>query len=147
MSVLDFDGLYADLEPSMGVVLCFYTTLIVTINIVRHTSSNLLPPNYDFNKLTPHEIDKRAYGSKLILVVEQCQCVTVWGVKICLILLYIRITTVYRENLAVKILLGYVIVTFVVMDILYFGVWCQPFHNYWVSLPLKMSAAIYLTAQ
>lgn len=117
----------------MGVVLCFYTTLIVTINIVRNTSSNLLPPHYDFSKLTPQEVSKRAYGSKLILVVEQCQCVTIWGTKICLILLYLRITSVYRENLLIKILLGYVIVSFVVMDILYFGVWCQPFHNYWVS--------------
>lgn len=117
----------------MSVVLCFYTTLIVTINIVRNTSSNLLPPNYNFDLLTLQEIKKRAFGSKLILVVEQCQCVTIWGTKICLILLYLRITTVYREHLFVKVLLGYVIVTFIVMDILYFGVWCQPFHNYWVS--------------
>lgn len=115
----------------MVIVICFYTTLIATINIVRNTSSNLLPPGYPISRLTPQEISKREYGSKLILVVEQCQCVTIWGTKICLILLYWRITSVHRENILIKILFGYVIVSFVIMDILYFGVWCQPFHDYW----------------
>lgn len=39
-----------------------------------------------------------------------------------------------RANIAVKILAVYVGVGFVVMEILYFGVWCRPFHNYW-ALP------------
>lgn len=126
----------------MSIVICFYTTLIATINIVANTSSNLLPPGFDIDTLTPHEVSKREFGSKLILVVEQCQCVTIWGTKLCLILLYWRITTVHNENLAIKILFGYVVVTFVVMDILYFGVWCQPFHNYWaVPTPNKQCDA------
>lgn len=35
------------------------------------------------------------------------------------------------ENIAIKVLLGYVVISFAVMEILYFGYWCQPFHNYW----------------
>ena len=115
----------------MAVTLCFYTTLISTINIVRDTSSNLLPPGFDVNTLTKQDIQHREYGSKLILVVEQSQCVTIWGAKMSVIILYHRLTTLRKENLAIKALLCYVVVTFVVMDILYFGVWCQPFHNYW----------------
>lgn len=133
MTLGSFRKFQAD-DYLMTVVLCFYTTLIVTINIVRHTSSNLLPPGYPVSSLTPQDKATREFGSKLILVVEQCQCVTIWGTKISLILLYLRITTVHRENLAVKVLLGYVIGTFIIMDILYFGVWCQPFHNYWVNI-------------
>ena len=57
----------------MALVLCFYTTLIATIDIVRHTSSNLLPPGFDVSSLTKQDIAQRQYGSKLILVVEQCQ--------------------------------------------------------------------------
>ena len=141
MTLGSFRKFQAD-DYLMGVVICFYTTLIVTINIVRHTSSNLLPPHFPANSLTPQDKSEREFGSKLILVVEQCQCVTIWITKICLIILYWRITTVYRENLAIKVLFGYVVVTFVIMDILYFGVWCQPFHNYWaVPTPNKQCDA------
>ena len=115
----------------MVVVICFYTSLIATINIVRDSSSNLLPPDFDVNSLTQKETHEREYGSKLILVVEQSMCVTQWGTKACLIILYMRLTTFWKENIAIKVLAGYVATSFVVMDILYLGVWCQPFHNYW----------------
>jgi hypothetical protein len=115
----------------MMLALCFYTTLIPTINIVRDSSSNLLPPNFDVKDLTKQDIKDRQYGSKLILVVEQCQCATIWLVKGCLVLLYLRLTTARKENIAIKILAAYVVVTFIVMDSLYLGYWCQPFHNYW----------------
>ena len=117
----------------MMTILCFYTVVIVTINIVEHTSSNLLPPGYDIAHMTKQDIAERTLGSKLILVVENCQIVTIWGAKTCLIIMYLRLTTLRRENIAIKVLLGYVVLTFVVMEILYLGVWCRPFHNYWVS--------------
>lgn len=135
----------------MLAVLCFYTTNIATINIVYQTSSNLLPPGFDVNSLTPADRAERIFGSKLILVVEQTQCVTVsrrlpsstrlwtlmrrtqiWGAKICLILLYHRLTQLRWENVGIKILGAYVIITFIVMEVLYFGVWCRPFYEYWV---------------
>ena len=130
MTLGSFRKFQAD-DYLMVIVLGFYTSLIVTINIVANNSSNLLPPGFKISSLTKQDIHDRQYGSKLILVVEQCQCVTVWGAKGCLILLYLRLTTLRRENIAIKALASYVVITFVVMDILYFGVWCQPFHNYW----------------
>jgi hypothetical protein len=60
-------------EYLMIVALCFYTTLIASINIVRDTSSNLLPPGFDVNSLTKQDVQDREYGSKMVLVVEQCQ--------------------------------------------------------------------------
>ncbi|KAF2479135.1 hypothetical protein BDY17DRAFT_231359, partial [Neohortaea acidophila] len=130
MTLGSFRKFQAD-DYLMLLALCFYTTLISTINIVRYTNSNLLPPGFNINTITPHDRAQREYGSKLILVVEQCQCATVWLVKGCLVLLYLRLTSVHRENILIKILGAYVVITFVVMDILYFGVWCQPFHEYW----------------
>jgi hypothetical protein len=119
----------------MMTILCFYTVVIVTINIVEHTSSNLLPPGYDIAHMTKQDIAERTLGSKLILVVENCQIVTIWGAKTCLLIMYMRLTTLRRENIAIKALFVYVVLTFVVMEILYLGVWCRPFHNYWVSVP------------
>jgi hypothetical protein len=66
----------------MVTVFCFYTVLIVAINIVRDSSSNLLPPGFDVGSLTPDDLARREYGSKLILVVEQCQCVTVGACQV-----------------------------------------------------------------
>ncbi|KAI7516663.1 hypothetical protein KC331_g21996, partial [Hortaea werneckii] len=63
----------------MVAVLCFYTTLIATINIVRSANTNLIPPGVDYHKFTKDQVDDRQMGSKLVLVVEQCQCVTIWG--------------------------------------------------------------------
>ncbi|EME49087.1 hypothetical protein DOTSEDRAFT_84550 [Dothistroma septosporum NZE10] len=118
--------------------LCFYTTNIVTINIVNNHGSNLLPPGFDINTLTPADIAERSFASKLVLVVEQTQCVTIWGAKLCLIILYHRLTQLRWENIGIKVLAGYVIGSFVIMEILYFGVWCQPFHEYW-AVPTSSS--------
>lgn len=115
----------------MACAICSYTTLIVTINIVAFTESNLLPPGFDLDSLTTDDISERRFGSKLVLVVEQCQCVTVWAVKACLLIMYYRLTVALKENIAVKILSVYVTFGFMFMEIFYFGVWCRPFHNYW----------------
>ena len=130
MTFGSFDKYQLD-DYLMVLALCFYTTFIPSINIVRDNNSNLLPPGYDESSLTAADISDREYGSKMILVVEQCQCVVVWLAKGCLLILYLRLTNMRKENIAIKILLAYTIATFVVMDILYFGVWCRPFHNYW----------------
>jgi hypothetical protein len=45
--------------------------------------------------------------------------------------LYWRLTQNLRQHLAVKIVAGYVVITYCVMLILYLGVWCRPFHDYW----------------
>ncbi|KAF2460637.1 hypothetical protein BDY21DRAFT_280333 [Lineolata rhizophorae] len=116
----------------MLLAIASYTTLIVTINIVADSESNLLPPHFPVESLTPEDIDRRAFGSKITLVVEQCQCVTIWAVKACVLIMYYRVTYVsLYENLTVKILAVYVAVSFVVMEVLYLGVWCRPFSNYW----------------
>lgn len=38
-------------------------------------------------------------------------------------------------NIVFKALLAYVAVSFLIMEVLYFAVWCRPFHNYWAIPP------------
>ena len=113
------------------VAIAFYTTLIVTINIVAKSDSNLLPPGFDVDTLTKQQILARQYGSKLVLVVEQCQIQVTWCMKLCLLILYQRLTVGTKERFAIKILFIYVSGTWLLMEILYFGVWCRPFTMYW----------------
>lgn len=117
----------------MIVTIAFYTALIVTINIVANANTNLFPPGTATTGLTQTDISQREYGSKLVLVVEQCQIQTVWTIKACLLTMYLRLTKVghVKEHLAIKCLMGYVAFGWLLMEILYFGVWCRPFYNYW----------------
>ncbi|KKA27646.1 hypothetical protein TD95_001232 [Thielaviopsis punctulata] len=110
------------------------TVLMVTINIVATTNSNLINPA-DHVVLTPEEISTRAYGSKMVLVVEQMQIAIVWSVKVCLLLMYNRLTMSLKQNWAVRFLSIYVIMGFIIMEVLYFGVWCRPFNQYWAVPP------------
>jgi hypothetical protein len=41
-----------------------------------------------------------------------------------------------KQNLAVKILAGYCVLGFVLTQILYLGVWCQPIQQYW-AVPVQ----------
>ncbi|THX79145.1 hypothetical protein D6D04_05318 [Aureobasidium pullulans] len=124
------------------VAMCFFTTLIVTINIVAKSDSNLLPPGFDVSTLTAEQVHDREYGSKLVLVVEQSQIMTTWCEKLCLLFLYQRLVTVgSKERLAIKVLFYYVGISFVVMEVLYFGVWCRPFTMYWAVPSTKQCTA------
>ncbi|KAH6638648.1 hypothetical protein BKA67DRAFT_145743 [Truncatella angustata] len=104
------------------------------MNILARTNTNLIDPN-NSPILTTAEIDERTYGSKLVLVVEQMQILTVWLIKACLLIMYARLTMSLKQNLAVKIVAGYVAFGFVLMEVLYLGVWCRPFSQYWAVPP------------
>jgi hypothetical protein len=58
-------------------------------------------------------------------------CAVQWGTKVCLLTLYWRLTQNLVQNFVVKAAAAYVAVTYVVMEILYFAVWCRPFSDYW----------------
>lgn len=66
---------------------------MVGMTIVSRTSSNLIDPS-EHVILTSHEINERVFGSKMVLVVEQMQMITVWTTKACLLIMYNRLTYV-----------------------------------------------------
>jgi hypothetical protein len=104
--------------------------LIVFLNIDLNVSTNLIDPAHPV-QLDAKEIKDRTYGSKTILLVEQCMCAVQWGCKACLLILYWRLTQNLTQAMVVKFTVVYVAFTYCVMVILYFGVWCRPFHEYW----------------
>jgi hypothetical protein len=64
------------------------------MNIVASLNTNLIAPE-DMANLTPESVTSRIYGSKLVVVVEQCMITAQWGCKICLLLMYNKLTYVY----------------------------------------------------
>jgi hypothetical protein len=111
------------------------------MNIVAHVDTNLMLPS-DIPLLTPESIRSRIYGSKLVLVVEQCMITTQWGCKICLLLLYNKLTIGLKQQWAVRIVGAYVVINWAVMETLYFGVWCRPFNQYW-AVPVANGKQIF----
>lgn len=80
---------------------------------VVQTSSNLIEPGEDITKFSKAEIETRVYGSKLVMVVEQMQILTIWLIKACLLIMYGRMTTVLPQRRIVVATAIYVGVTFV----------------------------------
>ncbi|KAL1794852.1 hypothetical protein ACET3X_006668 [Alternaria dauci] len=111
------------------------TVLITIMHRIAKTSSNLIPPGDDVSQYSEAEIKMRVYGSKLVLVVEQMQLITIWLVKACLLIMYNRMTLVLPQHKIVVATSIYVAIAFVVMEVLYLGVWCRPFNQYWAVPP------------
>ncbi|KAF2855495.1 hypothetical protein T440DRAFT_156151 [Plenodomus tracheiphilus IPT5] len=111
------------------------TVLIAVMQEITKTNSNLIPPGDDVSQYSAAEVQNRIYGSKLVLVVEQMQILTIWLIKACLLIMYNRMTMVLPQHKIVVATSIYVGVTFVIMEILYFGVWCRPFSQYWAIPP------------
>ena len=70
---------------------CTYTVLVASINIVAVTDTNLMLPE-TIPKLTPESIKSRIFGSKMVLILEQCMILTIWCIKTCLLILYNQLT-------------------------------------------------------
>lgn len=100
------------------------------MNVDTTVQTNLINPAA-IPHLTAADIKRRTWGSKTVLLVEQCMCATQWGTKACLLILYWRITQNLTQHLAVKFTAIYCVLTYILMEILYFGYWCRPFHDYW----------------
>lgn len=101
------------------------------------------PKDYDKVLSDPKQVRDRIYGSKIVIGLEQCMLFSTWGVKICMLMLYGRITQNLRSNLYIKILAGYVALGFVVIMVCYYAVYCRPFKQYW-AMPVKnMQCATY----
>ncbi len=72
---------------------CLFTADIVLINEASKAGSNYMSDE-DIAKLTPEEALRAIHGSKLVLAMELCSLGTIWLVKICLLILYHRLTSV-----------------------------------------------------
>lgn len=108
-----------------------YTVDIVFLNIVAVTPTNLFPPGTDITTFTPDDYSIRIYGSRITVLVEQMQCITIWTVKACLLIMYLRIISRRTERMYMIALAIYTGLGFVIMEVLYLGVWCRPLTEYW----------------
>lgn len=65
------------------------------LNEVAKNGSNYMEPEVAAS-LTPEQVEMAIYGSKMAFINEICALSTIWLVKICLLILYHRLTFVSR---------------------------------------------------
>jgi hypothetical protein len=117
---------------------------MVLIQISAKYATNLMDPSeYDAVLSDPQQVRERILGSKIVIGLEQCMLFVTWGVKVCLLILYWRITKNLRSNLYVKITAVYVALGFAVIEITYYAVYCRPFSQYWALPVSNLQCATY----
>ncbi|KAL8645779.1 MAG: hypothetical protein Q9226_007145 [Calogaya cf. arnoldii] len=118
-------------------VVVTFTGVIVSVNQVSHNLSNYLPDGAA-EHFTPEERENAVYGSKFVMILEQFMLANTWLCKACLLFLYHQMTLGLKQNKLVKIVGGYCLFGYVLVQILYLGVWCRPIQQYW-QVPVENS--------
>ncbi|KAH2672580.1 hypothetical protein KXV92_003472 [Aspergillus fumigatus] len=126
----------------MGVVVIFYILLTVFLVEVDKHGTNGIPPSA-FDTLDKAAIPDRIKGSKMVVAVEQFWLAVVWGCKCCLLLLYSTMTSGLRQHRIVKVIGGICAFSFLLIEILFFAVWCRPFSAYWSVPPKSAQCSVY----
>ncbi|KAL8725972.1 MAG: hypothetical protein Q9166_007005 [cf. Caloplaca sp. 2 TL-2023] len=107
-----------------------FTVVIVSVKQVSENLSNYLPPGAA-EKFTPEEHSNAIFGSKFVMILEEFMLANTWLCKACLLILYHQMTLGLKQNKLVKIVGGYCVFGYVLIQILYLGVWCRPIQQYW----------------
>ncbi|KAE8381740.1 hypothetical protein BDV26DRAFT_301013 [Aspergillus bertholletiae] len=115
-------------DALMGLIAFTFTGVTVAANNVARVSSD---PRIRLDNPPPDVIEFIIWGNKMVFVLEQFALITIWLVKCCLLIIYDRLTLMMKEQLVVKIVAAYVVISFIVIEALFMGVWCTPVRHYW----------------
>ncbi|TGO65877.1 hypothetical protein BOTNAR_0073g00020 [Botryotinia narcissicola] len=122
----------------MCVTMCFYTVLLILINVSARYETNLFPPEQLASIMAdPDDVASRIYGSIIVIPLEQCMLASTWCVKICIWLFLWRLCrNLPSLQMALKILMGYIAIGYVVIIFVYYIGVCRPFKQYW-AVPVQ----------
>ena len=70
----------------------WYTLLYVSSNKIIHGGGSNFMSQEDIDNLTPTTQKERVAGSKWVLVSESTMVLTIWSCKICMLVIYRRLT-------------------------------------------------------
>ncbi|KAL4972925.1 hypothetical protein BDW66DRAFT_113418 [Aspergillus desertorum] len=129
-------------DVAMSITVIFYILLTVFLVQVDERGTNGVPPS-QWDTVDPATIPDRIVGSKMVVAVEQFWMVVVWGCKCSLLLLYSTMTAGLWQNRTVKVIGLICVLSFVLIEILFFAVWCRPFSAYWSYPPKSQQCAVY----
>ncbi|KAI5459713.1 hypothetical protein BGZ63DRAFT_415220 [Mariannaea sp. PMI_226] len=115
-----------------------FTGVVVSINEVAKNGSNYMPEEVALH-LTPAQRDQAIFGSKMTFVLEIFTLTATWSIKICLLLMYNRLTegTSVRHRWVVRFVSGYCAFTYLLVVFMFVFYWCHPTYEYW-AVPVRI---------
>ncbi|KAH1301242.1 hypothetical protein KXX11_004206 [Aspergillus fumigatus] len=108
----------------------WYTLLCVALNQVASGGGSNLMTDEDIANLTPATHAERVKGSKWVFVSEHSFVLAIWAMKVCMLVIYFRITDGLKARKWVTYLSVYVALGFVAVELSLFLI-CRPLSNYW----------------
>ncbi|KAJ0420275.1 hypothetical protein BJY00DRAFT_323970 [Aspergillus carlsbadensis] len=129
-------------DVAMALTVIMYILLTVFLIQIDKHGTNGVPP-HEIPNLDPATFSDRIVGSKMVVAAEQFWLLVVWGCKWCLLLLYSAMTSGLWQHRFVKIIGGICIFSFILIEILFFAVWCRPFSAYWSIPPKNQQCSVY----
>ncbi|KAI9778506.1 MAG: hypothetical protein M1839_008036 [Geoglossum umbratile] len=113
---------------------CFYTMLVSCLNVIAQGGgSNLFLPE-EYATFTETDIQERIKGSKIVVVSEQAMLNVIYTVKVCMLIMYTRLTMGLKQQLAVKCVSVFVACGWLASELAFFFA-CRPFSGYWAVPP------------
>lgn len=113
---------------------CWYTTVVVCLNIVVIGGGSNLFPLEQISTFSQDEIKERIKGSKVVIISEQAMLNTIYFLKACMLIMYTRLTMGLRQQKMVKAIAVYVGCGWVGTELAFFFA-CRPFKGYWAVPP------------
>ncbi|KAL4789339.1 hypothetical protein BDV19DRAFT_374318 [Aspergillus venezuelensis] len=126
----------------MALTVIFYVLMTVLLVEVSKRGTNGVPPDA-LRDVDPASVPGRIKASKMVVAAEQFWMFVIWGCKACLLLLYSTMTSGLWQYRFVKIIGAICISSFILIEILFFGVWCRPFKAYWSWPPKNQQCCVY----
>ncbi|PYH47304.1 uncharacterized protein BP01DRAFT_335708 [Aspergillus saccharolyticus JOP 1030-1] len=129
----------------IGRMQLIYTSMLVLIQVSARYATNLVDPaQYEEILSNPQEVNDRIFGSKIVIGLEQCMLFSTWGVKICMLTMFWRLThNVRLLRMYVNLIAVFIAVGFVVIMVTYYAVYCRPFSQYWAMPVQDLQCATY----
>jgi hypothetical protein len=99
--------------------------------LIRKDQVMLLSPENDLvYEMALGSYGTRAMSLEFLVAVEQLQLVTAFMLKASVLIMYARMTNLSRLKLVVKTTAICVAVGFIIIEVLWLGVWCRPLKLY-----------------
>ncbi|KAI0025953.1 hypothetical protein F4780DRAFT_237987 [Xylariomycetidae sp. FL0641] len=118
----------------MMLAAALYTTLMICLNVITQGGgSNLYPPELT-GTFTEKEVAERIFGSKVVVVSEQAMLNCIYAIKVCMLIMYTRLTLGLNQQRAVRYLALYVGAGWFASETAFFTA-CVPFAGYWGMPP------------
>jgi len=124
----------------MAVIVVIYTISVVSLYLYIVDSATI-----DFDHITPEDETRAGRRLGILNILgETAMQTTLWGNKVCILLLYNRLTLLGHDHKVLVTLSMFVGLSYIAVIVTLYGGWCRPFSDYLVLQPQNLECLTWL---